>query len=138
MPHADGLQVNMVADCDACAVVRVSGALDHIGEQYFRTTMGGHVDAGYRYVVLDCSALVYCNSRGLNCLLGLHWLLSRRGGRLLLAGVGRRVLWMLDNTGSREVLAVFPTVTRALASLPVAHRPAWPPTYPVSTGPPGK
>ncbi|MFD7663731.1 STAS domain-containing protein [Streptomyces sp. NPDC059788] len=134
MPHADGLLVNMVADCDACAVIRVSGALDHSGEQYFRTTMGGHVDTGYRYVVLDCSALVYCNSRGLNCLLGLHWLLSRRHGRLLLAGVGRRVLWMLENTGSREVLAVFPTVTRALASLPVAYRPVWPP-HPVSTGP---
>ncbi|MFH8409338.1 STAS domain-containing protein [Streptomyces sp. NPDC018019] len=137
MPHADGLLVNMVADCDACAVVRVSGALDHTGEQYFRTTMGGHVDVGYRYVVLDCSALVYCNSRGLNCLLGLHWLLSRRHGRLLLACVGRRVQWMLDNTGSREVLAVFPTVTRALASLPVAYRPAWPPPHPVGAGPGG-
>lgn len=127
MPYADGLAITTLASCEDGAVLRVSGELDHGSEGVFRVTVGACVGAGYRYLTLDCSALTFCDSRGLNCLLGLHWLLRRRQGRLLLACVGRRVRQLLDQTGSGELLPVFTSVTQALATLPEGHRPVWPP-----------
>ncbi|MEU9057026.1 STAS domain-containing protein [Streptomyces sp. NPDC048384] len=121
------LTITELAGCDGCAVLRVSGELDQTCEEFFLRTLGATVGAGHRYLVLDVTALVFCDSRGLNCLLAVRWLLERRNGMLLLAGAGRRLTELLVQTGSTELLPVRPTVLQALKGLPAAHRPAWPP-----------
>ncbi|GAB2865354.1 hypothetical protein GCM10027074_35910 [Streptomyces deserti] len=121
------LTITELAGCDDCAVLRVSGELDQSCEELFLRTLGARVDAGHRYLVLDVTALVFCDSRGLNCLLAIRWLLRRRKGELVLAGAGRRLRELLVQTGSAELLPVRPTVGQALLDLPAAHRPVWPP-----------
>ncbi|MER7396192.1 STAS domain-containing protein [Streptomyces sp. NPDC000151] len=135
MPLPDGLEMTALASCEAGAVLRISGELDHFTEQLFRASVGTFLDRGHRHVVLDCAALTFCDSRGLNCLLSLQWLLERRQGRLLLARVRHNVARVLHLTGSDELLRAFPTVAQALATLPREERPGWP-GPPGSPGPP--
>lgn len=58
------LTITEVAGCDGCAVLRVSGELDQTCEEFFLRTLGATVGAGHRYLVLDVTALVFCDSRG--------------------------------------------------------------------------
>ncbi|MFJ8934806.1 STAS domain-containing protein [Streptomyces sp. NPDC102365] len=121
------LTISRITDCEHCAVLRISGELDQSCEEYFLGTLASIVDAGRRHVVLDVTALVFCDSRGLNCLLAIRWLLKRRDGRIILAGAGRRLSELLALTGSTELLPVRRTVGLALLELPEAERPVWPP-----------
>ncbi|WP_413760281.1 STAS domain-containing protein [Streptomyces sp. MMBL 11-3] len=122
------LTITEITDSDHCAVLRVSGELDQSCEEYFLGTLAAIVDAGRRHLVLDVTALVFCDSRGLNCLLAIRWLLKRLDGKLLLAGAGRRLSELLVQTGSTEMLPVRRTVGLALFDLPEAERPVWPPS----------
>ncbi|MFF3488684.1 STAS domain-containing protein [Streptomyces sp. NPDC002701] len=122
------LTITEITASEHCAVLRISGELDQTCEEYFLGTLAAIVDAGRRHLVLDVTALVFCDSRGLNCLLAIRWLLKRLDGKLILAGAGRRLSELLVLTGSTEILPVRRTVGSALLELPAAHRPTWPPT----------
>ncbi len=121
------LTITELASCEDCAVLRVGGELDQSCETYFLGVLGASVDAGHRYLVLDVTALVFCDSRGLNCLLAIRWILHRQGGRLLLAGAGRRLTELVAQTGSTGLLPTRATVGQALMELPPPARPVWPP-----------
>ncbi|MFD6286502.1 STAS domain-containing protein [Streptomyces sp. NPDC060205] len=122
------LTITQITEGEHCAVLRISGELDQSCEEYFLGFLAAIVDAGRRHLVLDVTALVFCDSRGLNCLLAIRWLLKRLDGRLILAGAGRRLSELLVLTGSTELLPVRRTVGLALLELPEEHRPVWPPT----------
>ncbi|WP_419995103.1 STAS domain-containing protein [Streptomyces boninensis] len=124
------LSISGLASSDGCAILRVSGQLDHHSEHDFLITMGAAVADVHRYLILDVTALTFCDSRGLNCLLGLHWILDRRGGRLLLAGAGSRLSQLLELTGSSALLPTYRVVREALQHIPDGHRPIWPPPTP--------
>ncbi|MFF3492430.1 STAS domain-containing protein [Streptomyces sp. NPDC002795] len=126
-PQTSRLSITELTRCEHCAVLRVSGELDQDCEQFFLRTIGTSVLAGHRHLVLDVTALTFCDSRGLNCLLAARWLLQRREGLLLLAGPGHRLIDLLKQTGSSELLPSHPTVSQSLKALPQEHRPAWPP-----------
>ncbi|MGI5466857.1 STAS domain-containing protein [Streptomyces sp. CA-132043] len=121
------LAVTVLTQSADCAVLRVSGELDHASEAWFLSETGVVLADGYRYLVLDVAALTFCDSRGLNCLLALHWILRRREGTLLLACAGRRLSDLLTHTGSDKLFPQHPTVSKALAALPEEARPTWPP-----------
>ncbi|OKH97680.1 anti-anti-sigma factor [Streptomyces sp. CB02923] len=121
------LTITTVVDAEECAVLRVAGELDVHAERQFLDESGAVIAAGHRFLVLDLTALRFCDSRGLNCLLALEWLCRRMNGRLLLASLGVRVLHVLLVTRAVDALACFPTVGHALAAVPVEIRPAWPP-----------
>ncbi|MFW6723316.1 STAS domain-containing protein [Streptomyces sp. MAR4 CNY-716] len=131
------LTLDTLSSSTECAVIRVGGELDHGGERLFLDTLGSSVDSGHRYLVLDLTTLTFCDSRGLNCLFAVRWLLRRQGGELLLAAVGRRVTYLLEQTGSTDVIATYRTVREALAHVPEPLRASWPPgTVPGVTHPP--
>ncbi|WP_063726117.1 STAS domain-containing protein [Streptomyces monomycini] len=121
------LTITTVVDAEECAVLRVAGELDVHAERQFLDESGAVIAAGHRFLVLDLTALRFCDSRGLNCLLALEWLCRRMNGRLLLASLGVRVLHVLLVTRAVDALACFPTVGHALAAVPEEIRPAWPP-----------
>ncbi|MFC7304705.1 STAS domain-containing protein [Streptomyces monticola] len=124
-----------LSSSDGCVVLRVSGELDHTAEQTFLRALGAFVENGHRHLILDVTALTFCDSRGLGCLLAVRWLLRRRERLVLLAGAGRRVTELLALTGSSDLLPVHKTVGQALAVLPAEHRPPWPPVPDRPTAP---
>ncbi|MFD6435558.1 STAS domain-containing protein [Streptomyces venezuelae] len=124
-PHR--LSIAGLAHSDVCAVLRLSGELDRASEKFFMDTLAVPVDAGRSHIILDVTALTFCDSRGLNCLLALHWLLRRRAGALMLAGVGRRLAALLEHSGSTALFSSHTSVGQALRSLPEPARPHWPP-----------
>ncbi|GFE25358.1 hypothetical protein Sliba_58110 [Streptomyces nigrescens] len=121
------LAVTAIVQAEECAVLRVSGELDLRTEQAFLAEARSVVSAGHRFLVLDLTALRFCDSRGLSCLLALEWLCRRLEGRLLLASLGVRMLRLLIGTQSLNVFSCYPTVGHALTAVPDASRPAWPP-----------
>ncbi|GCD37184.1 anti-sigma factor antagonist [Streptomyces chrestomyceticus JCM 4735] len=128
------LTITTVVDAEECAVLRVAGELDVHAEQQFLDEAGAVIAAGHRFLVLDLTALRFCDSRGLNCLLALEWLCRRMNGRLLLASLGVRVLHVLLVTRAVDALSCFPTVGHALAAVPEEIRPSWPPGGTVADG----
>lgn len=66
-------------------------------------------------VVLDCSALEFCDSSGINVLIGMHQRLEARGGVLRLAGVPGSVTRVFTLTGLDQVIGLYGTVADASA-----------------------
>ncbi|MFW6692753.1 STAS domain-containing protein [Streptomyces sp. MAR4 CNX-425] len=131
------LTLRVLSSSADCAVIRVGGELDHGGERLFLDTLGESVDTGHRYLVLDMTTLTFCDSRGLNCLFAVRWLLRRQGGELLLAAVGRRLTYLLEQTGGSDMIATYRSVREALDHVPERLRAGWPPgTVPGSARPP--
>ncbi|NBE50801.1 STAS domain-containing protein [Streptomyces boluensis] len=121
------LTISTIASCDDTSVLRAKGELDQSCESYFLAAVGTSINTGHQHLVLDVTPLTFCDSRGLNCLLATRWLLQRRDGKLLLAGAGQRLAELLAQTGSSALLPAYPSVSQALAQLPEASRPTWPP-----------
>ncbi|UNO41627.1 STAS domain-containing protein [Streptomyces sp. MST-110588] len=130
------LTITTLADGEQCAVLRVAGELDMHGERQFLDEVGAVIADGRRFLVLDLTALRFCDSRGLNCLLAVEWLCRRMQGRLLLASLGMRVLNVLLVTRAVDAFTCFPTVGHALTAVPDEHRPAWPPALTAGDGVP--
>ncbi|MGW8375438.1 STAS domain-containing protein [Streptomyces sp. ODS28] len=120
------LRLTTLIDGPECAVMRLAGELDVRSEHQFLTQAGDMVTRGHRYLVLDVTALRFCDSRGLNCLLALEWLCRQFSGQLLLASPGSRLLHLLMLVQVQEIFSCYPTVGHALSAIPPAHRPAWP------------
>ncbi|WBB58115.1 STAS domain-containing protein [Streptomyces sp. WMMC500] len=125
--NAPRLTLLVLSSSAECTVIRVGGELDHGGERLFLDTVGSCVDSGHRYVVLDLTTLTFCDSRGLNCLFAVRWLLRRQGGELMLAAVGRRVAYLLEQTGTTDVITTYGSVREALDRVPAPLRARWPP-----------
>ncbi|MGD9484781.1 STAS domain-containing protein [Streptomyces sp. TRM70308] len=124
----DRLTLTDVVRTEGCAMLRVAGKLDVSTEQQLLRRAGDLVDDGRHHLVLDLTALSFCDSRGLNCLLSLNWLCRRLNGSLLLAGVGSRIMELFALTGTRHLFRCFPTPGEAVGAVPLDLRPAWPPS----------
>ncbi|WP_406123658.1 STAS domain-containing protein [Streptomyces canus] len=76
----------------------------------------GLLSRGVRFVVLDLSAVSFCDSAGLNVLIGA-WRQADAGGVVLaLACVPEPVRRILQMTGADQVLRVYGTVADAEAA----------------------
>ncbi|WP_406193633.1 STAS domain-containing protein [Kitasatospora sp. NBC_01560] len=96
-------------------VLRPEGELDHDTAQPLREALETALRGPPGPVVIDCEALSFCDSTGLNLLLRTR-LAAEDGGRaLVLAGPGPMVARMLEITGAQGIIDVFPSVAEALA-----------------------
>lgn len=75
------------------------------------------VAAGLRLVVIDLSALSFCDSSGLGGLLGASRVVRGVGGTLLVAGAHGAVQRLLQLTSMERALTIVPDVSAALVAL---------------------
>ncbi|MHA6757339.1 STAS domain-containing protein [Streptacidiphilus sp. PAMC 29251] len=73
-------------------------------------------------MVVDCTAMTFCDSSGIGCLIGIYQQLSARGGALRLAAVPASVARLFALTGLNQVMAVHDTAREALEA-DSAHEP---------------
>ncbi|MEU5091460.1 STAS domain-containing protein [Streptomyces sp. NPDC021356] len=98
------------------AVVTPAGELDHHTADLLREPLEECVDKGRSRLVVDCSRLEFCDSTGLNVLLGARLKAEAAGGGVHLAGMLPVVARVFEITGADAVFTVHATLEDALAA----------------------
>lgn len=91
-----------------------SGELDHHTADLLAEPIAAAVDAGASRLVVDCSALEFCDSTGLNVLLGARLRVEALGGGVHLAAMRPTVARVFEITGADAVFTVHETLDQAL------------------------
>ncbi|RFU83779.1 anti-sigma factor antagonist [Streptomyces triticagri] len=97
------------------AVVTPVGELDHHTAELLREPLETAVEQGLSRLVVDCSRLEFCDSTGLNVLLGARLKAEAAGGGVHLAGMQPVVARVFEITGAEAVFVVHPTLEAALS-----------------------
>ncbi|EPH41497.1 putative Anti-sigma-B factor antagonist [Streptomyces aurantiacus JA 4570] len=92
-----------------------AGELDHHTADLLREPLEACVDDGFARLVIDCSQLEFCDSTGLNVLLGARLKAEAEGGGVHLAGMLPVVARVFEITGADAVFTVHETLEAALA-----------------------
>jgi anti-anti-sigma factor len=96
-------------------VVQASGELDYCHTSVLRAEMSRAWEAlRSRTLILDLSALTFCDSSGIGELLQARHHGLNEGVRLILTGVQGNLARRLNLAGLTQVFEVFPSVTEAL------------------------
>ncbi|MER7911335.1 STAS domain-containing protein [Streptomyces sp. NPDC003444] len=90
------------------------GELDHHTAELLREPLDGALDAGRSRLVVDCSGLEFCDSTGLNVLLGARLRADAAGGAVHLVGMRPAVARVFHITGADTVFTVHETLATAL------------------------
>ncbi|MFH8659979.1 STAS domain-containing protein [Streptomyces afghaniensis] len=99
-----------------CMVARVSGEMDYVTEPVLRSQFKELLSRDSRFIVLDLSGVSFCDSAGLNVLIGA-WRQADAGGTVLvLACAPESLRPILQMTGVDQLLRVYGTVTDAEAA----------------------
>ncbi|MEI5522742.1 STAS domain-containing protein [Streptomyces brasiliscabiei] len=107
------LQVE-VREEGSSAVVTPAGELDHHTADLLREPLESCLDKGFTRLVVDCSRLEFCDSTGLNVLLGVRLRAEAAGGGVHLAGMLPAVARVFEITGADAVFTVHDTLDAAL------------------------
>lgn len=102
-----------------CLVARVSGDMDYVTDSLFRAQFEELLGRGERFIVLDLSDVSFCDSAGLNVLLGAWRQAVASGVVLVLASVPDPLQRVLQMTGADQVLRIHDTVADAEADFGV-------------------
>ncbi|MGK5529898.1 STAS domain-containing protein [Streptomyces sp. URMC 129] len=100
------------------AVVSPIGELDHHSAGELREALDACVADACTRIVIDCSALEFCDSTGLNVLLAARMEAEAVGGEVQLAGMRPNVARVFEITGAGSVFVVHNSLDEALAALP--------------------
>ncbi|MGV9350808.1 STAS domain-containing protein [Streptomyces spiralis] len=100
-----------------CLVARVRGVMDYVSQLELRGRLTQAIDRAERAVVLDLADVSFCDSAGLNVLLGARREAQQAAVVLVLACVPHKLHRVLEMTGADQFLRVFATVADAEAAL---------------------
>jgi anti-anti-sigma factor len=103
-----------VAQHGHTAIFTPAGELDHHTADLLNEPLGNAMDAGANRLVVDCSQLEFCDSTGLNVLLGARLRAESLGGAVHLVAMRPTVARVLEITGADAVFRVHDTLDQAL------------------------
>ncbi|MCX4823576.1 STAS domain-containing protein [Streptomyces sp. NBC_01142] len=95
-------------------VVKPAGELDHHTADLLRAPLDEALEQGRVRLVIDCSELEFCDSTGLNVLLGARLKAEAAGGGVHLAGMLPVVARVFEITGAEAVFTVHDSLGAAL------------------------
>ncbi|MFF3752887.1 STAS domain-containing protein [Streptomyces sp. NPDC002018] len=96
-------------------IVAVAGELDHHTAELLRAPLDEALEQGRARLVIDCSQLEFCDSTGLNVLLGARLKADAEGGGVHLVGMLPVVARVFEITGADAVFTVHDSLEDALA-----------------------
>ncbi|MEU4053088.1 STAS domain-containing protein [Streptomyces olivaceus] len=97
------------------AVVTPAGELDHHTADLLREPLEECLTKGFNRLVVDCSRLEFCDSTGLNVLLGARLKAEAAGGGVHLVAMRPVVARVFEITGAEVVFTLHDTLEAALA-----------------------
>ncbi|WP_240139056.1 STAS domain-containing protein [Streptomyces sp. MUM 178J] len=95
-------------------IVKPVGELDHHTAELLRAPLEEALAKGRTRLVIDCSRLEFCDSTGLNVLLGARLKADAAGGGVHLAGMQPVVARVFEITGAGAVFTVHDSLESAL------------------------
>lgn len=95
-------------------IVTPVGELDHHTADLLREPLEHAVEQGRARLVVDCSQLEFCDSTGLNVLLGARLKAEAAGGEVHLAAMLPVVARVFEITGAEAVFTVHDSLEEAL------------------------
>ncbi|MFC3980791.1 MULTISPECIES: STAS domain-containing protein [Streptosporangium] len=98
-------------------LLALGGELDYTNAERLRHDLHEAVGPEPRDLVVDLTELSFCDSSGLQVLLGVRELVQARGRRIALANPHQRLKRIFHLTGLAEAFGVQPTVTQAVEIL---------------------
>jgi anti-anti-sigma factor len=105
------------SSAEELTVLSVAGEIDHDSRDILWDAADAAFQAGRRWLVVDLSAVTFCDSGGLSLFVDLHKRAAALGGELRLAGVQPPVATVLLATNLDRLLRLHPTVAEAVGSL---------------------
>ncbi|WP_435615645.1 STAS domain-containing protein [Streptomyces coelicoflavus] len=97
------------------AVVTPAGELDHHTADLLREPLEDCLAKGFNRLVVDCSRLEFCDSTGLNVLLGARLKAEAAGGGVHLVAMQPVVARVFEITGAEAVFTLHDALAAALA-----------------------
>ncbi|MDJ0460383.1 STAS domain-containing protein [Streptomyces sp. H27-C3] len=95
-------------------IVTPAGELDHHTAELLREPLESALEGGRTRLIVDCSSLDFCDSTGLNVLLGARLKAEAAGGGVHLAAMQPMVARVFEITGAEAVFAVHESLEAAL------------------------
>ncbi|MFE4832510.1 STAS domain-containing protein [Streptomyces sp. NPDC056672] len=95
-------------------IVTVAGELDHHTAELLQTPLDDALERGQARLVIDCSQLEFCDSIGLNVLLGARLKAEAAGGGVHLVSMLPAVARVFEITGADAVFTVHDSIEDAL------------------------
>lgn len=102
---------------DSIAVLTVAGEIDVDSVPALRTRALELIRQGRPHLVLDTAPVEFCDSSGLNTMIGILRYAKDRHGSLSLVGPPPHLTRLLDVTGVGELMPVLPTTAEALTHI---------------------
>ncbi|MFJ8542900.1 STAS domain-containing protein [Streptomyces sp. NPDC093586] len=97
------------------AVVTPAGELDHHTAELLSEPLEECLAKGFNRLVVDCSRLEFCDSTGLNVLLGARLKAEAAGGGVHLVAMRPVVARVFEITGAEAVFTLHDTLEAALS-----------------------
>ncbi|MCZ4103567.1 STAS domain-containing protein [Streptomyces sp. So13.3] len=120
MPSLPRLQIDQIAHPRTdLAVLALAGELDLDTEPLLAAGIAAAMTPGRHRLILECSGITFCDSRGLSYILGVRLDLNDRDGSLILAAPGAQFLRTMQIIGADQALTLTPGgITEAVLLLP--------------------
>lgn len=106
VPHTDG----------TLAVIALSGEFDLAAAPAVRARALDLIANGHPHLVTDLAGVTFCDSSGLNALVGIWRCAKDADGSLTLAAIPDRLSRLLSVTGMDTFLPAYPSADTALAA----------------------
>jgi anti-anti-sigma factor len=95
------------------ALLRLTGDLEHDTAPVLRGALARCDDAHSARILVDCTALAFCDSTGLNLLLGARAGAQARGAEIALVGLSPTVARVFEVTGAAALFPRYASVEEA-------------------------
>jgi anti-sigma B factor antagonist len=106
------------------AVLCVEGEIDLETAPSLREEALDVIAQGHPHLILDLTGVTFCDSSGINALIGIMRCAMAAHGSLALAAVPDRLLHILDLTGLSSIMRTYPDTEAATNALPTTIKPA--------------
>lgn len=107
------LTVTVQAGPPSVTVLSARGEIDHDSRDTLKRVATEHLHGPGRRLVIDLSAVTFCDSGGLSLFVELHRQIAADGGWLRLAGARGMVLGVLQATNLDRMLPLYDNVNAA-------------------------
>ena len=111
------MAVHKTALDDRLWLVQAGGRLDAAAVPELETALRELVDQGVGAMIVDLAQATYISSSGLKVIVSTWRALRARGGDLVLAGLGPRLLEIFDMVGFTQIFRIYDTAAEAQADL---------------------